>query len=53
VGTQWIVNDGLKPGDKVVAEGIQRVSAGMTVNPKPFTAMSEAKAAPTSKPETR
>jgi RND family efflux transporter MFP subunit len=53
VGTQWIVDDGLKPGEKVVAEGIQRVSAGMTVNPKPFTAMSEAKAAPTSKPETR
>ena len=53
VGTQWVVDDGLKPGEKVVAEGVQRVSAGMTVNPKPFTAMSEAKAAPTTKSEAR
>jgi membrane fusion protein, multidrug efflux system len=53
VGTQWIVDDGLKPGEKVVAEGVQRVSAGLMVNPKPFTGMSEAKAAPTSKPEAR
>jgi membrane fusion protein (multidrug efflux system) len=53
VGTQWIVDDGLKPGEKVVAEGVQRVSAGLMVNPKPFTGMSEAKATPTSKPEAR
>jgi hypothetical protein len=43
----------LKPGERVVAEGIQRVSAGMTVNPKPFTATSEAKPPPTAKPEGR
>ena len=53
VGTQWIIDEGLKPGEKVVAEGIQRVKAGMTVNPKPFKAMPEAKPAPTAKPETR
>jgi len=38
VGTDWIIEEGLKPGEKVVAEGIQRVKAGMTVDPKPFTA---------------
>ena len=47
VDTQWIIDEGLKPGENVVAEGIQRVKAGMTVNPKPFTGMSEAQPAPT------
>jgi membrane fusion protein (multidrug efflux system) len=37
VGTQWIIEDGLKPGERVVAEGIQKVGPGMTVNPLPFT----------------
>jgi membrane fusion protein (multidrug efflux system) len=45
VGSQWIVVAGLKPGERVVAEGIQRVKAGMTVNPKPLKAMTEAKSA--------
>ena len=43
IGTQWIIDEGLKPGERVVAEGIQRLSAGMTVNPKPFQAMPETK----------
>jgi RND family efflux transporter MFP subunit len=38
VATQWIIADGLKPGDRVVAEGVQKVRPGMQVNPKPFTA---------------
>jgi len=38
VGTQWIIDDGLKPGERVVAEGVQKVRAGMGVNPKPYTA---------------
>jgi membrane fusion protein (multidrug efflux system) len=32
----WVVEEGLKPGEKVVAEGIQKVRDGMTVSPKPF-----------------
>src|SRR5258708_3147683 len=35
-GPLWIIQKGLKPGDRVVAEGIQHVRAGMQVNPKPF-----------------
>jgi membrane fusion protein (multidrug efflux system) len=46
VGTEWIIEEGLKPGEKVVAEGTQRVKAGVTVDPKPFKAMPEAKPAP-------
>jgi multidrug efflux pump subunit AcrA (membrane-fusion protein) len=35
---RWVISDGLKPGDLVVVEGTQKVSPGMHVNPKPFTA---------------
>src|SRR5882672_7970410 len=41
VGAQWIIVDGLKPGERVVAEGVQKVRAGMQVNPKPFGAESK------------
>jgi RND family efflux transporter MFP subunit len=53
VGSFWIIQEGLKPGERVVAEGIQRVRAGITVNPKPLKAMPEAKSAPTAKSEPR
>jgi membrane fusion protein (multidrug efflux system) len=36
VGNEWIIADGLKPGERVVAEGVQKVRTGMQVNPKPF-----------------
>jgi len=34
VGNMWIVMQGLKPGERVVVEGVQKVKAGMAVNPK-------------------
>ena len=37
VGNQWIVNQGLKPGERVVAEGVQKVRTGMTVRPQVYT----------------
>jgi membrane fusion protein (multidrug efflux system) len=37
-GTMWIIEDGLKPGETVVAEGTQKVKPGAVVNPKPFVA---------------
>ena len=49
MGTEWIIEEGLKPGEKVVAEGTQSVKAGITVDPKPFKAMPDAKPAPTAK----
>jgi membrane fusion protein (multidrug efflux system) len=39
-GDMWIVEEGLKPGDRVVAEGVQKVQDGTQVNPKPYTASS-------------
>lgn len=37
-GSLWIIDEGLKPGERVVAEGVQKVRPGMEVKPKPFTA---------------
>jgi membrane fusion protein (multidrug efflux system) len=36
VDTMWIVNEGLKLGDRIVAEGVQKVREGMEVHAKPF-----------------
>ena len=36
VGTGWIIAEGLNPGERVVAEGVQKVRQGAHVNPKPF-----------------
>ena len=38
VGSEWIIADGLKPGERVIAEGVQKARPGMQVNPKPFAA---------------
>jgi len=47
-GQLWVVDEGLKPGEKVVAEGTQKVREGMVVSPKPFVA--EAPAGPAAAP---
>ncbi|MES1192507.1 MAG: efflux RND transporter periplasmic adaptor subunit [Steroidobacter sp.] len=33
VGDQWLVEDGLAAGDRVIVEGVQKVQPGMSVNP--------------------
>jgi membrane fusion protein (multidrug efflux system) len=33
----WVIHEGLKPGDRVVAEGTQKVGDGVKVTPKPYT----------------
>ena len=38
VGSEWIIADGLKQGERIVVEGVQKVRPGMQVNPKPFGA---------------
>jgi membrane fusion protein (multidrug efflux system) len=35
VGTLWVVDSGLKAGDRVVVEGVQKVRAGARVTPVP------------------
>ena len=34
-GRLWIVRDGVKPGERVIVEGLQKVRPGMLVSPKP------------------
>jgi membrane fusion protein (multidrug efflux system) len=34
VGNMWIITEGLKPGEQIVVSGVQKVKAGMVVNPK-------------------
>ncbi len=40
VGSMWVVTSGLEPGERVVAEGAEKVANGATVEPVPFTAAS-------------
>ena len=46
VDNRWIITSGLNAGDRVVAEGIQRMRTGVRVNPKPFVAASQRPANP-------
>ncbi|KAA2311772.1 efflux RND transporter periplasmic adaptor subunit [Puniceibacterium sp. HSS470] len=32
-GNDWVVSDGLNPGDKIIVEGLQKVQPGATVSP--------------------
>jgi membrane fusion protein (multidrug efflux system) len=36
VGERWIVEQGLKPGDRVIVEGLQKARPGVVVNPQPY-----------------
>jgi membrane fusion protein (multidrug efflux system) len=36
IGEKWIVTEGLKAGERVVTEGVQKVRPGMHVNAKPM-----------------
>jgi membrane fusion protein (multidrug efflux system) len=36
VDNLWVIDQGLKPGERVIVEGVQKVKQGMNVNPRPF-----------------
>ena len=38
VGSSWIIEQGLKPGDRVIVEGQLKVRPGMRVKPQPYGA---------------
>jgi membrane fusion protein (multidrug efflux system) len=33
IGSLWVIDTGLKPGEKIIIEGLQKVRDGVTVNP--------------------
>jgi membrane fusion protein (multidrug efflux system) len=35
VKTMWVIDEGLKPGEQVVVEGLQKLREGLLVTPKP------------------
>jgi membrane fusion protein (multidrug efflux system) len=37
IGSEWIVTEGLRAGEQVVAEGVQKVREGTQVTTKPYT----------------
>jgi membrane fusion protein (multidrug efflux system) len=36
VDDRWLVEQGLKPGDRVIVEGIQKAAPGSVVDPQPY-----------------
>lgn len=46
VGPNWLVTQGLQPGDKVIVEGLQRVQAGGAVRPVPAGSAASRSAGP-------
>jgi len=36
IGSYWVISGGLKPGEVVVADGLQKVKDGAAVSPHPF-----------------
>jgi membrane fusion protein (multidrug efflux system) len=38
VGSDWIIREGVQPGERVIVEGLQKVRQGALVTPKPFEA---------------
>ena len=50
-GSMWIIEKGLNLGDKVVAEGVQKVKDGLLVTVQPFKAVAETAPVAASTPE--
>jgi membrane fusion protein, multidrug efflux system len=50
IGSHWLVAGGLTPGERVIAEGTQKVRAGMTVKTIPFAAATPSVPQPSAAP---
>ena len=46
IGSDWVIDKGLQPGDTVVVEGLQKVRPKMTVAPKPYSPAAQQPASP-------
>lgn len=54
-GTTWVISEGLKAGDRVIVEGLQKVKLGAPVKPVPWkaTAPNDGKPAPQNTQQTK
>jgi RND family efflux transporter MFP subunit len=41
VGTMWVIDSGVKPGEQVVVEGLQKIKEGTAITPKPASLSGE------------
>ena len=41
VGDKWVVTSGLKPGERVIIEGLLKARPGLPVAPEPFAPKAE------------
>jgi membrane fusion protein (multidrug efflux system) len=41
IGADWVVEEGLKPQETIIVQGMQRVRAGLPVQPTPYQAQTE------------
>ena len=41
VGQMWVITEGVKPGEQVIAEGMQKAKEGATVRPKQFNSVGQ------------
>jgi membrane fusion protein, multidrug efflux system len=53
IDTHWVIEHGLQPGERVIAEGTGKVKEGMLVAPKPFVSSAAADPAASSKMQDR
>jgi membrane fusion protein, multidrug efflux system len=51
INSLWVIDEGLKPGERVVAEGVQKVRQGTVVIPAPYGASPQPDASQTPKSE--
>jgi membrane fusion protein (multidrug efflux system) len=51
VGDKWLVSEGLKAGDKLIVDGLQKIGPGMPVNPVPALSADKAAAPAAGKPQ--
>jgi len=49
IGSDWLISNGLQPGETVIAQGTQKVRPGMVVEPRPFVAEATAAGTPAGK----
>ena len=45
VGSLWVIDDGVRPGERVIVEGLQKVRPGMVVTAQPYAALGQAPSA--------
>jgi membrane fusion protein (multidrug efflux system) len=50
VGNLWVIDSGVKPGEKVIVEGIQKVSPGVQVSAQTIKPEEETPLAPNGPP---